>query len=83
MPRPKHTYKACTTVDCDRDQVARGYCARHYRKLRRSGDLPLTQTRNIDMVRERGGVTCRVCGRHVMEHGLTEFCDLIDRRLAV
>lgn len=37
--------KTCTVEDCGRQHYARGYCERHYARLRRNGDLDLHHQR--------------------------------------
>ncbi len=72
--------KLCEATGCRRQQHARGYCARHYQRLRRTGSLVEPDRLGMGSNATRGGPECYVCGRHLMAHGLTEFCDLIDRR---
>lgn len=73
------TQRACGMGGCDRRQHARGYCQRHYQLLRRSGDLQPLPT----VMAKPAGAECYVCGRPLHVHGLTEFCDLIDRRMGL
>jgi hypothetical protein len=73
------TQRACWEAGCDRRQHARGYCQRHYQLLRRQGELESLPKVSA----ARAGVECYVCGRPLRVHGLTEFCDLIDRRMGL
>lgn len=73
----------CEAKGCSRVQHARGYCPKHYQTLRRTGSLTPLDDLGMGANATAAGPACYVCGRALMDHGLTEFCDLIDRRMSL
>ena len=72
--------KICSERDCDREVTARGLCNKHYLYAVRHG-LIETRERTISAKWQTkwGRVVpvtmdCRICGRPLVEHGVTEFC---------
>lgn len=74
----------CAVDGCYRETrggyVAR-YCEKHGKSLRATGHLR-PQKKLYDWVSDSAGPECRVCGRSVYEHGVTEFCQEIARQVA-
>lgn len=52
--------RTCTLPDCERDHLARGLCAMHYQRYRKSGD-PYYVKPNLGNVSPRPVVTHRTC----------------------
>jgi len=72
----------CMVDGCYRNTRSNGYCEKHYLNLRRSGHLRAQKKTAWDWVSDAAGPECRVCGRSVYEHGVTEFCQEIARHVA-
>ncbi len=74
--------KLCTVAGCAKPQHAKGWCSQHYQSVIRSGSLANQRRIGFERIAP-GGPDCHVCHRPLRDHGLTEFCELIDRREAV
>jgi len=76
-PRPFnriHTNDYCQADGCYREvKSSSPYCARHHRQIARTGGIVVDE-RYSDRVSDSAGPECRICGRSVYEHGVTEFC---------
>ena len=84
MSRPEgvfrlHTKEFCTLDGCYLEtQRSSPYCVRHHRQNHRTG-TPRSDERYSDRVTAPAGAECGICGRSVYEHGVTEFCELVER----
>ena len=77
--RARITHLPCGAEGCGRGQHARGYCQKHYQWRRRHGKLLPIREIGIGTQAKPQGVTCQICGRSVMDHGVSEFCQLMMR----
>lgn len=74
----------CTVDGCYRETrlgAVTAYCEKHYQSIIRTGHLR-PQKNVFDWVSDAAGPECRVCGRSVYEHGVTEFCQEMARHVA-
>ena len=73
--------QACTVDGCRRDaRDGMNICDTHYNQRR--NDAKRSRRNQRDWVLDSAGPECRVCGRSVYEHGVTEFCEGSERRAA-
>jgi hypothetical protein len=61
--------KTCLIPDCNGKQQARGYCSKHYARLRRNGS-----PYEVKLNRERSP-TCKIEGCH-NEHHAQDYCSM-------
>ena len=76
----------CLADGCYRETDRGGeYCGRHKQNLVRYGDTKgkdFSYVKNGDWVSDNAGPECRICGRSVYDHAVTEFCQLEERKVA-